>query len=119
MHSEPHTEVDVLTHYVPGALNHVLMGNLQANFNYSCMITELLDGDAYVLGSRVSNPFHLATDFLSKCSVHYVTILAKLTIVVFSLIGPEEPKMPEVHQLENHPHRIVLFPVSSKFGPIL
>ena len=79
MHNEPHTEVDVLSHYVPGALNHVLMGNVQANFNYSCMITEQLDGDASVLGSRVSHPFHFATDFLSK-SLHNVACYTNCVI---------------------------------------
>ncbi|XP_064382504.1 uncharacterized protein LOC135331315 isoform X2 [Halichondria panicea] len=94
---ELHTELDVLTHFVPGSLTHLLIGDVLTNYNYSCIVSEQLEDNAQVLGCQVSDPFHFSTDYSN----------------------PEQPRPPDIH-LQNDQHfRIDLFPVSSRHGPLL
>ena len=73
---EPHTELDVLTHFVPGSLTHLLIGDVQPNYNYSCMVSEQLDDSAQVLGNKVSEPFHFATDYIGESAYNRMTCTA-------------------------------------------
>ncbi len=112
---ELHTELDVLTHFVPGSLTHLLIGDVLTNYNYSCIVSEQLEDNAQVLGCQVSDPFHFSTDYSSKCARNH-----SISIPFANYYSdPEQPRPPDIH-LQNDQHfRIDLFPVSSRHGPLL
>ncbi len=63
---ESQTELYAFTHFVPGTLTHLLMGELKPNVNYSCTVSEQVTMIAQIVGNRISDPFSFMTLYDSK-----------------------------------------------------
>ena len=57
------SDTDEKIQYAPAGNNNVLVGDLQANFNYSCTLKEFVGQDDQVLHGEVSDPFHFTTAY--------------------------------------------------------
>ena len=49
--------------YAPAGMDHVLVGELEANCNYSCTVWEHIVHDAQVLHGDVSDPLNFTTEY--------------------------------------------------------
>ncbi len=112
---DPQTELDVLTHYVPGSLTYLLMGELRPNFNYSCVVGEEVASIAQVVGHRASDPFYFTTNYDGRFCLLYMCSYFNIVL----LLDPKQPKSPRIHVQDDKHYRVDLFPVSSKNGPLL
>lgn len=56
-------DADEKIQYATAGKADVLIGDLQANFNYSCTLKEYVGQDEQVLHGEISEPFQFTTDY--------------------------------------------------------
>ena len=57
------TEMHVRSQFVPQGLEGVRIGDLRANYNYSCVIQETLPEGAQIMNGILSHPISFTTDY--------------------------------------------------------
>lgn len=57
----PAKDTDKIVHYVPVRVDHILLGNLKPNFNYSCIVVE--DDPTGILLDTLSAPVLFSTHY--------------------------------------------------------
>lgn len=56
-YTDPYTGIDLVVHYAPKGVDHVIVGGMKANFVYSCVVIEELPNGE----TRLSEPFRFFT----------------------------------------------------------
>ena len=109
-------DTDEKIQYAPTGNDHALIGDLQANFNYTCTVWEGVAQQTQVLRGKVSEPCQFTTDYGGI--IVYQTDCTRSKLIVCK-IDPEEPTAPEIQEQQmNHSIKVVLFSSSTRYGPI-
>lgn len=87
MNGQQLIDTDEKIQYAPAGIDHVLVGDLEANCNYSCTIWEHTVHDAQVLHRHTSEPIHFTTEYggtMISVNLHMVLNTSLLLLLTCS-----------------------------------
>ena len=58
--------------YVPEGLDHVIVGGLRPNYNYTCTIGERVQEGAQVFNGKLSKPVVFCTDYAGIANINQI-----------------------------------------------